>query len=144
MAIKDAAIALSEHKKMLGNRARWLRIAFVAGAATDGVALLTMLSPPLARFLWGLDDMPANFWFAMNYGAALMLGWTGLLVWAAVKPIERSFVAVLTALVIASLAVAEAKAAMSGVIEVGRLVPTFVLQTILFLLFVIAYCGSSK
>ena len=70
---------------MFESKAKWLRIAFIVGAITDGVAVLPMVYPPLARILWGLDGMPASFWFAMYYGAALMLGWTGLLVWAATR-----------------------------------------------------------
>jgi len=128
---------------MFESKARWLRIAFIVGAIMDGVALLPMLLPAPARILWGLDDMPSSFWFAMYYGAALMLGWTGLLVWAAIRPIERRFVAVLTVLVVAGLMVAEAQAVNLGVIDARRLVPIAVLQSILVLLFVFAYWRAS-
>ena len=143
MTIKAARFAGSDCDVMFESNARWLRIAFIVGAITDGVALLPMVFPSLAKILWGLDGMPASFWFAMHYGAALMLGWTGLLIWAAIRPIERKFVAVLTALVIAGLMVAEAQAVILGVIDAHRLIPIAVLQLILFLLFVAAYCGSS-
>jgi len=128
---------------MFESKAKWLRIAFIVGAITDGVAVLPMVYPPLARILWGLDGMPASFWFAMYYGAALMLGWTGLLVWAAIRAIERKFVAVLTALVIAGLMVAEVQAVNLGVIDARRLIPVAVLQAILLLLFLATYCGAS-
>ena len=65
-----------------------------------------------------------------------------LLVWAAIRPFERRIVAILTALVIAGLAVAEAKAVYLGVIAARQLIPIGILQAILFLLFVAAYCGS--
>ena len=128
---------------MFESKAKWLRIAFIVGAITDGVAVLPMVYPPLARILWGLDGMPGSFWFAMYYGAALMLGWTGLLVWAAIRAIERKFVAVLTALVIAGLMVAEVQAVNLGVIDARRLIPVAVLQAILLLLFLATYCGAS-
>jgi hypothetical protein len=128
---------------MFGSKPRWLRIAFIVGAITDGVALLPMVFPSAARMLWGLDGMPAGFWFAMHYGAALMLGWTGLLVWAALRPQERRFVAALTALVLAGLMAAEAQAVNLGVVEAGRLIPVAVLQLALFVLFLVAYWRSS-
>lgn len=128
---------------MFESKARWLRIAFIVGAIADGVALLPMVLPAPAGILWGLDDMPSSFWFAMYYGAALMLGWTGLLVWAAIRPIERKFVAVLTALVVAGLMISEAQAVNLGVIDARRLVPIAVLQSILVLIFVAAYWGAS-
>ena len=79
---------------------RLLRTAFVAGAVTDGLALVPMLVPAAARLLWGFDDPSGAYRFAMGYGASLMLGWTALLVWASRRPLERRFVAALTVLVI--------------------------------------------
>jgi hypothetical protein len=78
MTIKAARFAGSDCDAMFESNARWLRIAFIVGAITDGVALLPMVFPSLAKILWGLDGMSASFWFAMHYGAALMLGWTGV------------------------------------------------------------------
>jgi len=143
MTIKVLRFKGSDGDAMFESNGRWLRIAFTVGAITDGVALLPMVLPSAARMLWGLEDMPGSFWFAMYYGAALMLGWTGLLVWAAIRPIERKFVAVLTALVIAGLMVAEASAVVVGVIAPRRLIPIAALQSILLVLFVAAYRGSS-
>lgn len=39
----------------------------------------------------------------MSIGGILMLGWTILLIWAVQKPIERRFVILLTAVVVAGL-----------------------------------------
>ena len=122
-----------------GERARLLRIAFMAGAVTDGLALVPMLSPAMARLLWGFDGLGGPYRFAMGYGAALMGGWTALLVWAHRRPIERAFVAALTVFVIYGLAATEIAAVASGVLPAWRMAPTWVLQVALLGLFATAY-----
>ena len=118
---------------------RFLRIAFLAGAITDAAALLPMLIPRLAAWVWGFRDVPGSYRFAMWYGAALMFGWTALLLWAYRRPLERRFVAVLTVLVVVGLILAEVAAVCAGALEARRLVPTWCLQAALVVLFVGAY-----
>ena len=118
---------------------RALRIAFFVGAVTDAGALLPMLSPQFANLAWGLRDVSGNYHFAMGYGASLMLGWTGLLLWAYRRPVERRFVAALTMLVISGLVITEVVAVHSSVLEAKRMVPTWCLQAFLLVLFARAY-----
>ena len=116
-----------------------LKTAFIVGAVTDALALVPMLIPPMARLLWGFDDQTGSYRFAMGYGASLMLGWTGLLLWAYRRPLERRFVAALTVLVIYGLVLTEVIAVMSGHIDAWRMVPTWCLQATLLTLFAGAY-----
>ncbi|MCL2489731.1 MAG: hypothetical protein FWF36_03245 [Propionibacteriaceae bacterium] len=120
----------------------WLRVAFMVGAVTDAAALVPMLCPSAAKIMWGIDASAAGYWFAMGYAAALMVGWTFLLIWAFLKPCERRMVAVLTMVVIVGLAVTEIVTAASGLIDVGKVVPTLILQSILLGLFVVGYFKS--
>jgi hypothetical protein len=124
---------------MRHRQARLLRIAFLVGAITDALALVPMLVPPVARLLWGFDATSGPYRFAMGYGAALMLGWTLLLVWARARPLERRFVAVLTVVVIYGLAGAEVAAVVGGDIAAWRMAPTWCLQATLLALFASAY-----
>jgi hypothetical protein len=124
---------------MNARQERLLRIAFLAGAVTDAGALLPMIFSQLANLAWGLRDVSGNYRFAMEYGASLMLGWTVLLLWAYRRPIERRFVAVLTMLVIGGLILTEVVAVHSSVLEAKRMVPTWCLQALLFVLFARAY-----
>lgn len=124
---------------MVDRRERLLRIAFLAGAVTDALALVPMLSPRMAHILWGFDDVGAPYRFAMGYGATLMAGWTGLLLWAHRRPLERAFVAALTVFVIYGLAATEAAAVVAGALPAWRMIPTWVLQAILLGLFATAY-----
>jgi hypothetical protein len=124
---------------MADRRAQLLRTAFLAGAVTDALALIPMLSPPMARLLWGFEDVSGAYRFAMGYGASLMAAWTGLLLWAYQRPIERAFVAALTVLVIYGLVATEIVAVVSGVLPAWRMAPTWGLQAVLLGLFASAY-----
>ena len=123
---------------------RLLQIAFVAGAITDAGALLPMVSPRLAGLLWGLRDTPGSYQLAMGSAASLMLGWTLLLLWAYRRPLERRAVAALTAVVIAGLLVAEIWAVRAGILALGHMAPTFVLQTVLLGLFAAAFYSGRE
>ena len=41
---------------MESEQEKLLRVAFLAGAVTDALALVPMLFPPMARLLWGFED----------------------------------------------------------------------------------------
>ena len=118
---------------------RLLRTAFLLGAVTDALAVIPMLWPPMASLLWGFSEHGGPYRFAMGYAATLMLGWTGLLLWAARRPLERAFVAPLTVFVIYGLAATEIVAVLAGDMNVWRMVPTWFLQAGLVGLFAAAY-----
>ena len=120
-------------------QAHLLRRAFLLGAITDALALIPMLIPWMASLLWGFTDPSGAYRFAMGYGASLMLGWTGLLLWAYQQPMERCFVATLTVLVIYGLVLTEIVAVLSGYLEAWRMIPTWCLQGVLLFLFASAY-----
>lgn len=123
----------------MGDPGRLLRVAFLAGAVTDALALVPMLVPAVAARLWGFEDHSGGYRFAMGYGASLMLGWTALLLWAQRRPLERRFVAALTILVICGLAATEVLSVLCGELAAWRMIPTWILQTALLGLFAGAY-----
>jgi hypothetical protein len=57
-----------------------------------------MLFPKVGGALYGIKnfDPGGEYRYAMGIGASLMLGWTGLLLWADRKPLERRGVLLLT------------------------------------------------
>jgi len=124
---------------MTNRQTQLLRAAFLTGAITDALAVIPMLSPAVAHLMMGFEDMNEPYRFAMGYAASLMTGWTALLLWAYQKPIERAFVAVLTILVIAGLAAIEIISVMYGMLPAARMIPTWILQSILLGLFAYAY-----
>lgn len=120
-------------------RATLLRIAFLAGAVTDALALVPMLSPAMARVLWGFDAPSGPYRFGMGYAASLMAAWTLLLLWASQRPIERAFVAALTAFIIWGLVLTEVAAVVSGTLPAWRMAPTWLLQAVLLTAFAGGY-----
>jgi hypothetical protein len=75
-----------------------LRISYWTGAVLDAIYLIPMLFPHLGGTYFGIKDFNpgGEFRYAMATGAALMLGWTVLLLWADRKPVERRGVLLLT------------------------------------------------
>lgn len=116
-----------------------LRAAFLAGAITDGLALIPMVFPSMAQLLWGFEEFSGPYRFAMGYGASLMAAWTVLLLWAYRRPLERSFVAALTVFVIYGLVATEVVAVFAGHVAASRMIPTWLLQAGLLALFAGGY-----
>jgi hypothetical protein len=125
--------------EMPERRSTLLRFAFLAGAVTDALALVPMLSLTMGRVLWGFDGSSGPYRFAMGYAASLMAAWTLLLLWAYQRPIERAFVAALTVFVIWGLVLTEIAAVVSGTLSFWRMAPTWLLQAGLLAAFASAY-----
>jgi hypothetical protein len=122
------------------------RAVCLLGAVVDGLVLPPMLIPSLGASLFGLGGFfpGADYRYAMNIAASLMLGWTLLLLWAARRPIERNGVLALTAIVVACLTLAGVGAVLSGFVSLGNMLPVLVLQSGLSLLFLAAYLRANR
>jgi hypothetical protein len=113
----------------------WLKASFLVGMITDALALIPMLYPPMAGFFWGFKDFTGIYYFAMGYGAALMLAWTILLYWAYRKPLERRYIALFTILILVCFVITEIVSVFNGYIQLGKIIPSLVLQAIWLVLF---------
>lgn len=122
----------------------WLKCSFLIGAITDALALIPMLCPSVTKIMWGFDSFSHSYYFAMGYGASLMFAWTILLIWAFMKPLTRRFVALLTDIVIIGLITTETTMIILGFMDIRKLMPTIVLQFILFVLFGFSFIKSEK
>ncbi len=131
---------------MKNNVIRWLRVSYWTGAVVDFVAGLMMLIPSLFDFMNHPKNFhPANdFRYAMGMGAPLMLGWTFLLLWADRKPLERKEVLLVTLLVVVGEAITQVWGISVSFVPFGALVPTFVMQVLLTLLFLFAYFNAGR
>lgn len=76
----------------------WLRLSYWSGAVIDALAALLLTFPGLNAWFLGFGeiDMNAQFRSSNAPAAALMWGWTLLLIWGAQKPVERKGVLGLT------------------------------------------------
>lgn len=126
----------------MAGRCDTLRFAYWAGAALDAVMVVPLLVPRAAAAMLGLHGFaPApDYRYAAAVGAALMAGWTALLVWASHAPVDRRGVLLLTVFpVLAGLAAAGAYAIGSGLVRAGYMAPVFAVQLGLTVLFLTAY-----
>ena len=84
----------------------WLiKFPYWLGIAADALWAAALLFPPVFGVLTGVDDFAPDWQMqsVMTIGGVLMAGWTVLLLWAVQRPIERRFVILLTAIVVAAL-----------------------------------------
>ena len=117
------------------NKIIWLRISYWVGATADGLATLRMLNP---RKACGVE-----YRFALGLGAALMLGWTFLLIWADRKPLERKGVLLLTVFpVLTGILLAEIYAVAAGLMTLEKMMPTGLFLAALIVLFSFSYFNA--
>jgi len=124
----------------------WLRVSYWTGAIVDGIAAIAMLFPKLTRFFLGFEPIPdPAYRFAISMGAALMLGWTVLLLWADQDPLARKGVLLITVFpVILGIVGTEIYSVASGFIPLGKMVPTWALQILLISLFSASYLNAVR
>ncbi len=124
-----------------------LRISYWYGAVLDGGMVIPMLFPSIGGAMFGIDNFnPGNeYKYAIMIGASLMLGWTVLLIWADRKPLERKGIILITVIpVVTGMVLAGIFAVSVGMVKVGSMIPTWILQTILLILFSYSYFSTSK
>lgn len=124
------------------NKVIFLHISYWFGAVLDGLMVIPMLCPRIGGIMFGIDNFnPGNdYKYAMMVGASLMLGWTVLLIWADRKPVERKGVIMITVIpVVVGLILAGVFAVYCGLIKIEKMIPTWVIQSILLILFCYGY-----
>lgn len=122
-------------------------ISYWVGIVADAAATLLLFSPTLANLV--LQPQPFEISEAYLYitriAGALMLGWTVLLFWAQMKPIERVDILLITLFpVVTRLAVAAVLVAKSNHIFFSKLLPMFVLYFIIYCTLMPAYIWAKK
>jgi hypothetical protein len=123
-----------------------LRASYWLGAILDGILVVPMLFPQIGGAMLGIDHFgPGNdYRYAMMVGASLMFGWTILLIWADRRPAERKGVLLLTVPVIIGLMLANLFAVSVGLIRFERMIPSWLMETVVLILFCCSYFASPK
>ena len=119
-----------------------LKSAYLLGALVDFVTFLLIVFPQFASAFWGFETFTEQYYFAMGLGAPLMIGWTILLLWAYKKPVKRRFVAPLTILLIVGVVATNIMMITRGLFTVSDMIPTFLNQSLLLVLFSYGYVFS--
>ncbi len=125
----------------------WLRISYWVGAVVDGLWVIPMLSPQIGGALYGIKDFNpgGDYRYAMGVGAALMLGWTVLLLWADRKPVERRGVLLLTICPVkVCLDLASLYLVAYGYLSWDKWALSEVQSAVLYVLFIYSYVNSSS
>ncbi len=123
----------------------FIRICYWIGAILDAATLIPMLSPEIGGRMYGITGFNPGieYRYAMGLGASLMLGWTFLLLWADRKPVERRGVLLLTVFpVLTGLALSGIYAVNSGMVDFSDIIPLWILQSVLAILFITTYFYS--
>lgn len=127
--------------------ALFVRVAFLLGALTDGLAVVPMLSPRVSARLFGADPSRTSrpeYRYSMRLGASLMAGWTVLLLWGVADPIARRDLLVITVLpVVVGIVFACVAAVRNGVLPRSRVTPLLIHLTVVSALYIAAYVTSA-
>jgi hypothetical protein len=119
-----------------------IRLSYALGATVDVIiGVLLLLPVTLARAL-GLAEAPTRLSerVALGMAAALLFGWTGVLLWAARSPVERRGVLLLTIFpVIAGLALAVLFAWTGSLVSTAGAAIVWTMQGVLVGLFAWTY-----
>ena len=122
-----------------------VKVAFLVGAITDGLAIIPMLSRRAGVAIFGGDASKdsASHRYAVGIGAALMAGWTVLLLWGAANPIERRDILLLTVFpVITGIVLATVVAARNRVVLPSRVVPLWIHLGFVSIFYIVVYVLS--
>ena len=123
----------------------WLKVSLLLGAIIDALVLIPMAVPAAARIFWGFNGFSGIYYFAMGMGACLMLGWTILLLWAYRQPLERRYISLFTAVVVAGFVLMEIFLTNQGYLPISnKFWGSLVMQLILVLLFGYSFYISQK
>ena len=128
-------------------RILFLRISYWVGAIVDGFVAIAWLFPDFwasfSNFLQHANSVELSF--SMWQGAALMAGWTVLLLWADRKPVERKGILLITIFpVLAGMVLANILSVSSGLRTIETVAPVLLLQCLLAVLFMGSYLIQKK
>jgi hypothetical protein len=134
---------------MIDDAIRWLRRSYRVGALLDAAAAVGMSAPrlygPTLRFKRPFRRERPEFAYALRVGAPLMAGWTGLLLWADRRPLERRAVLPLTVVpVVSGLIANDAHAVRAGYLSASGVRPVRGLQLGLVALFAYSYMRGER
>lgn len=117
------------------------------GAALDAAMLVPLLWPDAAAAMLGLGAFTPTpaYLYATRLAAALMAGWTVLLLWGAREPVARRGLLVITAVpVVVGLAAAGVAASADGLVQPATVAPIWGLQALTLLVLTVGYRRAGR
>ncbi len=129
------------------NNIKLLKISLWIGAVTDALAAVIMIFPELRIHIFGAENFVISpaYRYALGLGASLMVGWTILLIWASIKPVERRGIYLITVFpVITGIITAQIFAVKSGYLLLNKVIPLWIHLTVVSALFIYSYFKSKS
>ena len=117
------------------------------GIIADALATILLFSPKTASIVLQPQSFEISeiYLYVSRVAGALMLGWTVLLIWGVMKPIERAGILMITLFpVVAILALAAILVVRSGQIAFDKVLPMFILYVVVFATFMPSYLWARK
>jgi hypothetical protein len=128
-------------------RLRFVQACYLVGVVADLAATIPLLSPRAAEVIFGLarsEIRSATFLYCSRVAASLMAGWTLLLLWGFLRPIERRGVLLLTiAPVLAGLIASSVAVVGAGAIEARFMIPMWVFYSVVTPAYAVAYAAAA-
>ena len=119
-----------------------LKISYIIGAILDLLVAIQMLFPDILALSIGLGVFVpgTDYLYASYMSGVMMIGWTVLLLWSYMKPVERKDILLITAFpVVAGLIFGNLLSAATGFLPVMTAVVLLIIQTFLLFLFSLSY-----
>jgi hypothetical protein len=124
-----------------------LMISYWIGILADALATVPLFSPAVANLVFQprTFEISATYLYVSRIAGALMFGWTVLLFWAQLKPVERADILLITLFpVVTLLAVAAGLVAQSNAIPVSKLLPISIFYFVVYCTFVPSFIWAKQ
>jgi hypothetical protein len=123
-----------------------LRISYWTGAILDALWVIPMVFPEIGFSLMGIrhGEVGGELRYALAIGAALMLAWTVLLLWADRRPVERRGVLLITIVPLkVCLDLASLYLPVLGLMTIERFIISKIDAILIYCLFIFSYAASA-
>jgi hypothetical protein len=117
-------------------------MAYWIGIIADGISTIVLLSPDLAKAIFGLNNgsFGEPYLYVSRIAASLMFGWTILLFWADRKPIDRRDILLITIFpVVTGIALSGVFSITSNIIQFEAILPLWIFNAFLIILYLCSY-----
>jgi hypothetical protein len=124
-----------------------LLVSYWIGILADALATVILFSPAVAKIVFQprTFELSANYLYVSRIAGALMLGWTVLLFWAQLKPVERADILLITLFpVVTLLAAAAVLVVQAQEIALSKLLPMFVFYLVVYCTFVPSFVWAKR
>jgi len=124
----------TDERKMNAQKIKWLRIAYWTAAIADFVVAILVLIPSRMGV--------TNYVYPMGLMSAVAFSWGVLLIFADRHPLERRWILLPTAVVVALLGVVGFHAGFTKIIPLVRIIPSTIVTILVLLILIYSYINS--